>query len=315
MPLDHFVSQVHLRNFYSPVLGGRMYGIRKRDLHSFPCRSEDVCRTRDGSTNDFLLEPRVVEEFLKVIEPKYNASVEKLRTGAIDYECVFVIAGFIAYVVTCSPAAMRINAGPLRGAVEVTAKILDKRGDMPKAPAELGNKPLSELLSDGSVGFDIDGKYPQAIGITIIMRHVANFGNFSWDILHNDEPGSPYFTSDFPVAIETTSDPRVLNRIVPLAPDLAIRIRPDINCKNVESLDFPEFSTRRCEIRGKAVHAINRLIVQSAETLVFYRDDAPWVRKFVARHHRYLIEPKVRQVPTSKGYLVWSRLELEELTR
>ena len=29
MALDHFVSQVHLRNFYSPVLGDLMYAIRK----------------------------------------------------------------------------------------------------------------------------------------------------------------------------------------------------------------------------------------------------------------------------------------------
>jgi hypothetical protein len=41
------------------------------------------------------------EEFLKTIEPKYNASVEKLRSGKIDKEAVYVIVGYVA---TCSPA-------------------------------------------------------------------------------------------------------------------------------------------------------------------------------------------------------------------
>jgi hypothetical protein len=48
--LDHYVSQVHLRNFYSPELGRKMYALRKSDLRAFPCRSEDVCRIEAGST-------------------------------------------------------------------------------------------------------------------------------------------------------------------------------------------------------------------------------------------------------------------------
>jgi hypothetical protein len=312
MPLDHYVSQVHLRNFYSPLLGERMHGIRKHDLHMFSCRSENVCRTRDGSTNDYLSEPRAIEEFLGTIERKYNASVERLRAGTIDQEAVYVIAGFIAYVATCSPAAIRVKAEPLRGALEATATILDARGDIPKAPAKLGGKTISELLADGTVVFDIDGKYPQAIGITNVMRHVASIGNFNWDILRNGEPGSPFFTSDFPVAIEITPDLRVLNRIVPLAPDLAVRILPDVTRERIEDLSFPRFRFRRATIRGAEVRTINRLIVQSAESLVFFRDDAPWVRKFVERYKRYRIEPTVRKIPTGKGHLVWSRLELKE---
>ena len=50
VPLDHYVSQVHLKNFYSPVLGSRMYATRKRDLKSFTPNSQSVCRIEDGST-------------------------------------------------------------------------------------------------------------------------------------------------------------------------------------------------------------------------------------------------------------------------
>ena len=63
MPLDHYVSQVHLKKFYSPALGNRMYAIRKSDLKVFTPRSEDVCRIMDGSTNAYLREDRAIEGF------------------------------------------------------------------------------------------------------------------------------------------------------------------------------------------------------------------------------------------------------------
>src|SRR5713226_7428829 len=88
MPLDHYVSQVHLKNFYSPALEEQMYAIRKSDLKRFCCGSRSVCRIEDGSTNAYLKEDRIIEKFLLDVEPKYNASVAKLRDGKIDQECI-----------------------------------------------------------------------------------------------------------------------------------------------------------------------------------------------------------------------------------
>jgi hypothetical protein len=52
MPLDHYVSQVHLRNFHSPALGGLMFAIRKSDLKRFRTKSQDICRIEDNSTKE-----------------------------------------------------------------------------------------------------------------------------------------------------------------------------------------------------------------------------------------------------------------------
>ena len=237
MPLDHYVSQVHLRRFYSPVLGNRMYAIRKTDLKTFTPSAEVVCTIRDGNTNAYLRENRAVEDFLTTIEPNYNASLEKLVSRSIDHECIYTIAGFVAYVVTCSPAGMRIQSEPLRSAVEAGAALMDARGALPRAPAQLGGASLTDLLRDGTVKTTIDPKYPQAIGVESILRNTARFGNFKWEILHNDSDDSPFFTSDFPVAIEKTERPGVLNRIVPLAPNLALRIRPDVML-DLDCVDF-----------------------------------------------------------------------------
>jgi hypothetical protein len=187
MALDHYVSQVHLRNFYSPALNGLMYAIRKSDLRRFPTRSRDVCRIEEGSTNAYLMEDRAIEEFLKEVEPHYNASVAKLRKNKIDQQAIASLAGFAAYIIACSPAAMRIHSGPLKAELESTATILDAQGAFPKAPESLGGKRFSELLADGAVHFRIDPKYPQAVSISNILHYTSAFGNSPWEILHNEK--------------------------------------------------------------------------------------------------------------------------------
>ncbi len=97
MPLDHYVPQVHLRKFYSPALGNRMYAIRKSDLKALMPDSQAVCRIMDGSTNAYLRKDREIEDFLKTIEPNYNAALDKLIAGEIDSKCVYTIAGFVRY--------------------------------------------------------------------------------------------------------------------------------------------------------------------------------------------------------------------------
>src|SRR5712691_2939720 len=152
MPLDHYVSQVHLKKFYSPALGNRLlYAIRKSDLKVFTPDAGAVCAIHDGSTNAYLRENRAIEEFLKTIEPKYNASLDKLSAGEIDHQCVYTIAGFVAYVIACSPAGMRTQSEPLRGMVDATAARMDAEGELPPAPAELGGSSLTELVRDGTI--------------------------------------------------------------------------------------------------------------------------------------------------------------------
>ncbi len=57
MALDHYVSQVHLRQFYSPLLGELMHATKKSDLKSFRCNSKSVCRIEQNSTNRLLKNP------------------------------------------------------------------------------------------------------------------------------------------------------------------------------------------------------------------------------------------------------------------
>jgi hypothetical protein len=302
MPFDHYVSQVHLKNFNSPTLDGMLYAIRKSDLKRFQTKSQDICRIEDGNTNAYLSESRAIEEFLKDVEPRYNASLSKLRKNKPDQESVFCIAGFVAYIINCSPAAMRIHSGPLKATLVSTATLLDSKGEIPKAPEALGGKSMTELLADGTLTFDVDPKYPQAIGVTTVMNHVSIFGNSSWEILRNEETASPFFTSDYPVAIETFDLNTPINRIVPLAPDLAIRIQPDIRLSRVPpDLSFAKFKASSRKLRPKEISDLNRLIVQCAEDLVLYRDDRAWVESFVAKNRHYHVEPVTQTLKYDGG--------------
>lgn len=206
MPLDHYVSQVHLRRFYAPDLGGRkMHAFRKTDGRTFLCGSEDVCRIADGNTNTYLAQPRMIEEFAALFEPKYNAACAVLERGEIDPDAVYVIAGFAAFVLCCSPAGMRLGVAPHEARLPIEAELMERAGLFDPAPAELGGKTLMELIAGGEIGFDVDSRYPQAIGIGNIIGLVTAFGNFHWDILINGHPHTPFFTSDFPVAVEANA--------------------------------------------------------------------------------------------------------------
>ena len=307
MPLDHYISQVHLKKFYSPALHDRLYAKRKSDLKSFSPSSKDVCRTIDGSTNAYLREERSVEEFLKAVEPKYNAALAAFRKNEIDQQAVLTIAGFAAFVSCCSPAAMRLGSGPLKALVEVESVLLDHQGLIERAPPSLGGKTITDLLDDGTVKITIDGKFPQALGITGILGRASIWGNSPWEVLHNGEPDTPFFTSDFPVAIEERSD-HILNRIVPLAPDLAIRIIPDVRLSRAEpDLSFAGFRCRHRKLNRAEIVEVNRLIVQCAEDLVFFRDERDWIGAFVAKHRHCRIASLTDKIPRGTGFLTVAR--------
>lgn len=180
------------------------------------------------------------------------------------------------------------------------------------APPELGGKTIVELIRDGVVKVTIDEKFPQALGITSILERTQLLGNFDWDILLNEYTESPFFTSDFPTAIEASSDPRIMNRVVPLAPDIAIRIRPDLDpVRGAGGVKFPHFKGRWFRAGREEIVHINRLIVRCAEELVFFREDRDWTEKFVKKNAVFRIEPEVFRIPAPRGELQWCTLRIK----
>jgi hypothetical protein len=59
-------------------------------------------------------------------------------------------------------------------------------------------------------------------------------------------------------------------------------------------------------LKRKDVVELNRLIVQCAEDLVFYRDDRNWIRDFVAKNKNYHVEPVTQTLAYGTGEAIVS---------
>jgi hypothetical protein len=99
--------------------------------------------------------------------------------------------------------------------------------------------------------------------------------------------------------------------IVPLAPDIAVRIFPDSSLSGTApDFSFPKFTYRRRTPSHSKVVEINRLIVRCAEDMVFYRDNYEWIGKFVAKNRHYRIEAVTKRVPAAGGFLIFSQHQI-----
>jgi hypothetical protein len=101
--------------------------------------------------------------------------------------------------------------------------------------------------------------------------------------------------------------PRILNRIIPLAPNLALRIRPDLSLgRGQADFSFRNFGFHTRRVSCQEVINLNCLIVRCAEDMVFYRDDHPWILPFIAKNRHYRIEPHTHELQTAEGTLLIS---------
>lgn len=163
---------------------------------------------------------------------------------------------------------------------------------------------LSAALDAGAIVVRIDEKFPQALLIENLLKTIAVFGNCDWEIVRNPGGRSRFFTSDFPAAAQPSLRPIDFARIVPLAPDLAIRIYPKIQAKIPDpDFKFPHFSMKDTMATEAIVREFNQAIVRCAGDVVFYPDDRPWVRGFVERHRHFRIETSTRTEARDGGYL------------
>lgn len=310
MPLDHYVSQVHLRRFISPALGNRLHAIRKADLFYFTPTPQDVCRIANNSTNRYLPEERVIEDFLKTIEPRYNDAADNLRGGKISEESIYVVSGFLAYILTCSPAAMRHQQTPIREMLEMATQAYDRRGLLPRAPPELNSATVSNLIASGEIKIEIDQKYPQALGISSVIELIGSYGNGSWEVLVNEHEDSPFFTSDFPVAT-LPADPGIAHRVLPITPQMAVKILPlKVPAGSEPDLSFSRNRTIRRNISRREAVGINRSLVQAAESEVYFRDAQEWVKRFVGRHADYRTEVRAERIPHCRGEILHTKTRI-----
>jgi hypothetical protein len=95
-----------------------------------------------------------------------------------------------------------------------------------------------------------------------------------------------------------------MNRIVPLSPDLAVRLAPGITALRRGRGTSARGERRHRTVGGHEVVEVNRTIVRCVEEIVFFRDDAPWVPAVVEHNGAYRVVADARRIPKGRGYLL-----------
>ena len=194
-----------------------------------------------------------IEDFLPYIEKNYKDSIEKIKNGKINPDIIYVIAGWVAYVNSCSPAGMRIHSEHPKALAYEIARSLESRGMLPHSE----NFSLTDSLDSGDVVIKVDPKHPQSLGIKNIEKCTYMLGNYRWEALINNFTDSPFFTSDYPIAIENSRNAIFSNLIIPLSPNLALRIHT--NQEKSFDTNFKQNIFNRKEISHDEVRKINQL--------------------------------------------------------
>ena len=292
-----------------------MHGIKKSNQETFPCHPRDVCRIEAGGTNPYMKNDRAIEDFLKQFEPRYNRAVQDIRDRKITASTISSIAGFMSQIVHCTPTAARLGTPYLQEVIRDTVTNLEKAGEIPRPPPELGSTSLSEMISSGSVCIDVDQKFPQALGATNLEETAQTYGNSYWEILINRNHQSPFFSSDFPVVPEQQAIIGIGRRLFPITPDIAVRVTTDpLAQKPTGSQKFPHFRCNFLECSMGEVRRINQQIVRCADSLIFFCQDLDWIPRFVTKNSNYRIVGKAKLIRGENGMLIVTTHVVERVT-
>lgn len=295
MSLDHYVSQVHLKQFLIQDSRKLLLATRKSDQKRFTTRPKDVCRVENGNTNPFLNEQRILERLLWNVEPAYERCLTSLRSGEVPADVRNTFAGFAAAVAVSSPTFKRLAECRARIELLRHARLLDSLDPFPPFPSsgdpQYDGKSIAELIDNELLTFDVNPQMPQALVAAKLGDLIAKFANSNWEIVKL-KGGQELLTSDFPLAVMPRTTGWKTSRFLPLAPDIGILFQ---DAQPFNLTNFP--ATKFCEITSKhRVTEINRAIVMSAEELVFSNQIHPWLAKFVHSHSRFRLEWDTRSM-------------------
>jgi hypothetical protein len=186
---------------------------------SFPCHAADVCRIWNDDINELFPEaPDVLGTFRRTFEPRWNLAIEKVRSRSLAYVEKTDISGYLANLMTCTPATQRmfgkVSVGSLKRFASFAKDMQLKHGTAEQeVPVE-----AIEAVEEGKIDFVIDPKYLQAQSIRRLLRFMLHIRNQDWVVVEN-RTALPLITSDNPFCVVPFTDLRTpLVRILPLTP-------------------------------------------------------------------------------------------------
>ena len=288
MALDHYVSQVHLKQFIDPELKHLLRAYRKSNLSTFTPTTRDICRIEDWSTNEFLDEPRIVERFAQVAEPAYEESLGRLISGNIVDKDFITFASFAVFVILSSPALVHTLAPIQTKVVDNLMRQMDAAGKLPASPItghpDWDNRTTSELLKEGKIQISVNERFPQALLTYNGGKLLDLFSNASWEIVRPFH-GTSFITSDFPIAFVDRQIKGYALRFLPCSPNIGIIFALP---KRIEYVT-EEVMVKRVTLSRSDTVRLNRSIVMSATDIVFSSSSQNWIMPMLEKYRSWRI--------------------------
>jgi hypothetical protein len=284
-----------------------LHAYRKGDGKCFPCWPRDVCREWEGDLNRLLERKELLGDFRRIAEPYWNPSVANVLAGNISYHDKFVVAMYMANLMTCTPAWRRVGVSQHNQMyllwLSFSKRMKEKHGGQPTLPVE-----AIAMLERGELKLDTDPDYIKGLVTRSLMQYAWAIYNQDWTVLRN-ETAQPFVTSDNPVALlysGTAGEP--VRRFLPITPQLCLSIRFDPRANPAGERLTPQeleaglkrpplgsITRARCNVQ--LARFINRVQAQSAEELVFSSQQSEGVQGLVQKCAKYRLYVECKEFP------------------
>lgn len=294
MAKDHYVAQTYLRQFSINGRNGFVNVVWKQNLQSPKVKSvSSVCYEKNGSDNYYFPDnPRVVEDYLKLYELRWAECVQKVSRGTYTDETKSLMAGYFAYLRTCTPTAMRLGS---EGYIDFVKHFYDKLEEKEYSNPDSKYRDVIETIrKHGGTKIEVDKKYPAAIGVTNLINIQSVIARSPWIVFKN-ETSMPFVTSDNPVCLQYY-DVKFADFYCPITPWLAIVIHPLRENEEAGPDHIGSF-------KPEGVEKMNRLVVQSAEDLVIC-NDLSGTEGLVREFQNWRVELRKIKIPSGNGHVI-----------
>ncbi len=316
MPKDHYVAQTYLKHFLAPELGNLLHAYDKQGLKHFTPTTKNICCAQDWDTNPYFEDERAIDKYLRVIEPKWNHGVEDI-SDLLKYEEVkYFMAGYIAVLVSCTPASIRTLTYATEQIIasggNILAQQMQEHPERFPETVPLPSEIFEKIMDAGGISAQVDPKHTHARTMQNLVDLQWHFYKSPWMILDN-ETDSPFLTSDFPVAYYYPKPhAQIPYRFVPLTPRYAVLIKPSLDKsdrkdpkESFEKYPITEIDIR--SVRPEFPKVLNKLTIQGAEQFVISAYDAPWIMKMVKKYRNWKMDSGTVRLPHGNGELIVSR--------
>ena len=309
MAKDHYVAQTYLKHFKVKGIRKCVNAIRKSNLEIFKgVNIQEICQKANWSNSPYHQpNPRMVEDYLKVFEPRWNECITTLRKNTFNIKTKSYMAGYLAFLRACTPKAVRLSERNLQEVLKMTYKViaqqeLNKNSEHAKA--------IRKIESLGGVNFNVDEGYSKGMTFQQVLTLAEKYIEFQWSVLFN-QTALPFLTSDNPVCIDR-KNAKYSEFYIPITPTISLIIHPHWAGK--AKAGQMQITDEFCDIKEGGVHLLNELLVKNAEDMIiFNHNDYGKVMDLVKKYQNWHVENRATRIPTHDGhFLITQEMVVEQ---